>query len=235
MTGLWALKMAQNSGLFHSEDPAVWQKASDIYWDVIAAKGAKQKKLVSLDKWFQEELPPCIAARPHKHLTREELVKLMEWKLTRGKFRPRLQQLVASNPDGAVETCTEKAFKLLPEVSAAINELCQLKGIGPATASAVLAAGAPELTAFMADEAVESIPGLTPVQYTLKHYLRYLEELRKKAAALSTEGSSEKWTPHQVELCLWAWGVARKLCPNLLGSQESGKIEERPKKKLKTK
>ncbi|XP_041431807.1 uncharacterized protein LOC121397877 [Xenopus laevis] len=226
--------MAEKSGLFHSEDPKVWQRTSDLYWDVIEAKGTKKKKLISLDKWYQEQLPPCIAARPQKHLTREELVKLMEWKLTRGKFRPRLQQLVASNPDGAVETCTGKAFELLPDVSAAINELCQLKGIGPATASAVLAAGAPELTAFMADEAVESIPGLTPVQYTLKHYLRYLEELQRKAAALS-QASSDKWTPHRVELCLWTWEVAQKLCPNLLVSLESGEVEGRPKKKLKTK
>ncbi|OCT64492.1 hypothetical protein XELAEV_18045590mg [Xenopus laevis] len=175
--------MAEKSGLFHSEDPKVWQRTSDLYWDVIEAKGTKKKKLISLDKWYQEQLPPCIAARPQKHLTREELVKLMEWKLTRGKFRPRLQQLVASNPDGAVETCTGKAFELLPDVSAAINELCQLKGIGPATASA----------------------------------------------------SSDKWTPHRVELCLWTWEVAQKLCPNLLVSLESGEVEGRPKKKLKTK
>ncbi|KAG8433390.1 hypothetical protein GDO86_017608 [Hymenochirus boettgeri] len=158
----------------------------------------------------------------------------MEWKLTRGKFRPRLQQLVSSNPDGVVESCTGKAFQLLPDISAAIGELCQLKGIGPATASAVLAAGAPELVAFMADEAVESVPGLKPVQYTLKHYLVFLEKLQKKATVLS-EASSEKWTPHQVERCLWTFEVARKTCPDILNPTENVETERRPRKKLKTK
>ncbi|MEE6497664.1 hypothetical protein FKM82_002805 [Ascaphus truei] len=225
--------MVLTSGLFLCEDPNVWLRVSDIYWDVITVKGEKQKRLPVLDRWYQEELPACVTARSEKYLTQEELVKLMEWKLTRGKFRPRLQQLVSANAEGGVESCTLKAFQLLPDVSAAITELCTLKGIGPATASAVLAVGAPDVTAFMADETVESIPGLTPVQYTLKHYLRYLEELRRKAVALS-KVSSEKWTPHRVELCLWAWEVAKKLCPNLLESLEKAD-EGRPLKKLKTK
>ncbi|KAM4631787.1 uncharacterized protein O3C94_018376 [Discoglossus pictus] len=226
--------MALTSGLFSCEDPKLWQKVSDIYWDVVAAKGGKQKRLEVLDRWYQEELSSCITARPHKYLTLEELVKLMEWKLKRGKFRPRLQQLVSSNPEATVESCTSKAFKLLPDISAAINELCQLKGIGPATASAILAAGAPEVSAFMADEAVESIPSLAPVQYTLKHYLRYLDELRNKAAILS-KGSGETWTPHRVELCLWTWAVAQKSSPQLLESLRKDEVEERPLKKLKTK
>ncbi|KAG9464484.1 hypothetical protein GDO78_019869, partial [Eleutherodactylus coqui] len=149
----------------------------------------------------------------------------------RGKFRPRLKQMVSSNPASTVESCTRKAFQLLPDISAAIAELCQLKGIGPATASAVLSAGAPEMAAFMADEAVESVPGLSPIQYNAKHYLRYLEELRLKAEALS-KASEEEWTPHRVELCLWTWKVAQKLCPKLLESLEDE--EERPAKKLKT-
>lgn len=222
--------MASASSLFQCSDPKKWKRVSDIYWEVVAAKGVKQKQLVELDRWYQEELPSQIAARPKKSLTLEELGKLMEWKLLRGKFRPRLKQLVSSNSAGTVESCTGKAFQLLPDVSAAIDELCKLKGIGPATASAVLAAGAPELVGFMADEAVESVPGLSPIQYNIKHYLRYLEELRRKSEALSKD-SEEEWTPHRVELCLWTWKVAQKLCPKLLESLEDE--EERPAKKLK--
>ncbi|KAM9305425.1 uncharacterized protein PAF06_013980 [Gastrophryne carolinensis] len=98
--------------------------------------------------------------------------------------------------------------------------------------TAVLCAGAPELTAFMADEAVESLPGLTPIQYNLKHYMRFLEEIRKKTEALNAE-SEEEWTPHRVELCLWAWKVGQKLCPKLLETPTDE--EERPTKKQKTK
>ncbi|XP_073414710.1 uncharacterized protein [Dendrobates tinctorius] len=177
--------MAAEAGLFYCSDPKKWQRVSDVYWEVVAAKAAKQKRLLELERWCQEELPASMAARPHKSLTLEELEKLMEWKLMRGKFRPRLKQLVSCNSASAVERCSRRAFQLLPDVSAAISELCQLKGIGPATASAVLSAGAPDMAAFMADEAVESVPGLSPVQYTAKHYLTYLGELQLKAEALS--------------------------------------------------
>ncbi|KAM4025981.1 uncharacterized protein ACNLHF_026389 isoform 1-T3 [Anomaloglossus baeobatrachus] len=223
--------MATTSNLFHCGDPKKWQRVSDLYWEVVATKAAKQKRLLDLDKWYQEELPAIMAARPQKLLTLEELETLMEWKLTRGKFRPRLKQLVSGNSAGTVESCSRKAFQLLPDVSAAIEELCQLKGIGPATASAVLAAGAPDVAAFMADEAVESAPGLTPIQYTAKHYLRYLEALQLKAEALNT-ASEEQWTPHRVELCLWTWKVAQKLCPKLLEFLDDE--EESPPKKQKT-
>ncbi|XP_073504684.1 uncharacterized protein [Phyllobates terribilis] len=222
--------MAAGSGLFHCGDPKKWQRVSDIYWEVMAAKAAKQKRLLELDKWCQEELPAIMAARPHKSLTLEELKKLMEWKLMRGKFRPRLKQLVSGNSASAVERCSGRAFLLLPDVCAAIEELCQLKGVGPATAS-VLSAGAPDMVAFMADEAVESVPGLSPVQYNAKHYLRYLGALQLKAEALS-KASEEEWTPHRVELCLWTWNVAQKLCPKLL--EFSDDEEENLPKRQKT-
>lgn len=63
------------------------------------------------------------------------LVVIASFDLQRGKFRPRLQQLVASNSDDTVEKCSRKAFGLLPDVRAAIAELSALKGVGPATAS----------------------------------------------------------------------------------------------------
>lgn len=58
--------------------------------------------------------------------------------LQRGKFRPRLQQLAASNSEETVEKCSRKAFSFLPDVKAAIAELSSLKGVGPATASGEL-------------------------------------------------------------------------------------------------
>ncbi|KAJ7305731.1 hypothetical protein JRQ81_010097 [Phrynocephalus forsythii] len=197
--------------LYSRSDPAYWRAALDLYPDAVKAKGHKQRNLLALDKWYQEELPMAITQRKEKYLTKEELVKLMEWKLTRGKFRPRLQQLVATNASQSVEDCTRKAFELLPDVAAAVKELSKLKAVGPATASAILAAGAPEAAAFMADEAVESIPGLAPVQYTLQHYLLYLDQVQSCVERLNRVDKEKTWTPHLVERCLWASAVADKL------------------------
>ena len=55
--------------------------------------------------------------------------------LQRGKFRPRLEQMVQSNSEEDVLNASKKAFKLLPNLSAAIQALTVLKAIGPATAS----------------------------------------------------------------------------------------------------
>ncbi|XP_059835229.1 uncharacterized protein zgc:112496 isoform X3 [Hypanus sabinus] len=132
--------MSGNGRLYDCKDPAVWRSVLAIYKDVIkakatASKGVKAGKLTALDKWYQEELPEIVCSRTEKFLTHAELVQLMEWKLTRGKFRPMLQKMVASNSVSSVESCTRKAFKLLPDVSAAVMELTKLKAVGPATAS----------------------------------------------------------------------------------------------------
>jgi hypothetical protein len=59
---------------------------------------------------------------------------------------------VKSLDEAVVETASRKAFAALPDLSKAISELTVLKGVGPATASAVLAAYAPDVAPFMSDE-----------------------------------------------------------------------------------
>lgn len=59
---------------------------------------------------------------------------------------------VSSLDDAVVRSASEKAFQSLPDISKAISALTVLKGVGPATASAVLAAYAPDTAPFMSDE-----------------------------------------------------------------------------------
>uniref|UniRef100_A0A4X2L5Y5 Uncharacterized protein n=1 Tax=Vombatus ursinus TaxID=29139 RepID=A0A4X2L5Y5_VOMUR len=232
--------MGPSGGLYGCDDPQCWTAVLGCYKEVVRAKEGKSRKLVALDAWYQEELPASIRERKEKYLTRGELLKLMEWKLVRGRFRPRLQHLVATNPEELVKQCTAAAFSLLPNVEAAITELSQLKAVGPATASAILAAGAPETIAFMADEAVAAVPDLPVLQYTLKHYILYLDKIRACAKRLNQVDASSEWTPHQIEMCLWTWNVAQKLCPTVLPpfswkapKAREGAEDVRPSKKRK--
>ena len=57
--------------------------------------------------------------------------------LQRGKFRPRLEQMVQTNSKEDVLKFSEEAFKHLPDLSKAIKSLVRLKAVGPATASGV--------------------------------------------------------------------------------------------------
>ncbi|XP_069125089.1 uncharacterized protein [Argopecten irradians] len=200
-----------------------WEEMFGLYQKVLIAKSKKmkadkEKQLIKLDKWYQEELPNAIQERKEKYVTHEELCKLMKWKLTRGKFRPRLEQMVQSNSEEEVETASRNAFKELPNLPNAVKALTVLKAIGPATASAVLAAGAPDKAAFMADESMLAIPGLAPLQYTLPFYNEFMDNVKSLTKKLNKDqqGDGTKWTPHKVELTLWTYQMSKTLCPELL-------------------
>lgn len=80
-------------------------------------------------------------------------------------FRPRLLDFVSSLDDAVVKSASEKAFQSLPDVTKAVAELTVLKGVGPATASAVLAAFSPQLTPFMSDEVHHSVNLFTELHF----------------------------------------------------------------------
>ncbi|XP_048444205.1 uncharacterized protein LOC125479175 isoform X2 [Pyrus x bretschneideri] len=75
------------------------------------------------------------------------------------KWRPRLLDFVSALDYSVVKSASEKAFRSLPDISKAISDLTVLKGVGPATASAVVAAYAPEVAPFMSDEAMVAALG----------------------------------------------------------------------------
>lgn len=56
----------------------------------------------------------------------------------RGKFRPRLTELVKGNTPKTVEDITRTGISLLPKLGAAIQHVMILNGVGPATASGKL-------------------------------------------------------------------------------------------------
>ncbi|XP_071953107.1 uncharacterized protein [Antedon mediterranea] len=210
------------SSFFESNDVDEWSRVLGIYKQVLQLKASQIKKpgagktLIELDYWYQEELSGEIQSRKDKYLTHAELSKLMKWKLARGKFRPRLTELVQTNSPELVETTSTKAFKNLPNIKAAIKDLVVLKAVGPATASAILTAGAPDQVAFMADESMLSIAGLTPLEYTAKHFDKYMKSIEECVSRLNKKDPEKKWTPHKIEIALWTHHMANKLDPSML-------------------
>lgn len=84
----------------------------------------------------------------------------------------------------------------------------RLGGIGPATASAVLSTCYPALTPFMADEAMEAIPGFGGRAYTESAYTVFRDALADRAARLTAGGDGLEpaggWTAEAVGRALWA-------------------------------
>jgi len=181
-------------------------------------KTSKAETLLKLDKWYQNELPKKIKSRGKEaHLTHDEIVQTIKWKLARGVFRPRLKDLVQMNTPRVVMNETKKAFRALwkrNDLESAVMALSNLKGVGPAMASAVLAAGAPEVAPFMADEILKSMPEIECIDYTMKEYMKLVEKTNKCVERLNAQGGN--WTPHKVELTIWAHYVMRDFKPELL-------------------
>lgn len=181
------------------------------------SKSKRPQELIKLDTWYQKEFPGKIKARgKDPHIIHDELVTTMKWKLARGKFRPRLKELVTMNSPRVVETESRKAFRALfkkDDLGASIQYLCNLKGIGPATASAIITAAAPERAAFMADECLAAVPEIEGIDYTLQEYLEMLKHIQQAVTRL---GGPDEWNPHQVELALWTHHILLTYKPILL-------------------
>ena len=174
-----------------------WQRALESYENVIGEQGVE--RLPDLDRWYRDELPQTIAARQPAHVTRDELVRLTQWKMARGVWRARNLALVRGNaPELVVET-SAAALAKIPHATAPIAALAQLAGVGPATASAVAAAAAPAIYPFFDELVAAQIPESGKIAFTLSYYARYATALRERANRLG-----HRWTPVMTELALWA-------------------------------
>ncbi|KAM5466522.1 hypothetical protein MauCBS54593_005779 [Microsporum audouinii] len=119
------------------------------------------KLFVELDGWRYTTLPAILLERAasnedneskgetkhvNGYINKDELVRLMDWKLKHGSFRPALMGLIRSNPEPQVESISKDAFSKLAEAAGAgvfpessLQLLCKgFRGVGPATASLVL-------------------------------------------------------------------------------------------------
>lgn len=139
-------------------------------------------------------------------ITQAELVMIMKWKLMRGKMRPLLKQIEALTEE-AVQTATRNGFEILKQsldaehIRKAVDAIAKpLKGVGPATASAVLAKYSSSLP-FMSDAGLIAVNGNT--DYTVKAYMAYYHGITAKCAQLNSDRQSKYlWTAKTVEAVL---------------------------------
>jgi hypothetical protein len=151
------------------------------------------EKLGLLEDYRMKELPIALKTRIEAgkdvYLAKEELTKLVEWKLKHGTFRPRLLQLVTSNSDADIKKAIGAAFKshqTAPDAVANSNAITSLKGIGIATASLIMSTLDPDNVPFFGDEVFRWLmwdePSTSPgkhwsrkIAYNLKEYKRFAE------------------------------------------------------------
>jgi hypothetical protein len=185
------------SDLWSSTSLKDWRRALGSYEDVISRQGVT--RLPELDRWYREDLPGAMHARRPPHVTLTELARLTEWKMARGVWRQPNLLRVRSNDAATVSKTTADALKQVPHPTAPIATIAGLDGVGPATASAVMAAAEPTVYPFFDELVAAQVPTLGRVAWTLGYYARYAVALRERAGVIATD-----WTPVMVERALWA-------------------------------
>lgn len=166
--------------------------------------------LVELDAWYQTLPSLCQLSDLSLSIhSKVELDRLMQWKLRREKHRPTLLSLIRCNsPTTCKDILIQAATFLLSKdpvgdqeklalVQATMKILCQLKGVGPATSSALVASWSP-YGIFQSDELVSCLLGPTvKIQYSWSFY----DGFYRKAIALAT---SRNWSGKQLEQIAWS-------------------------------
>jgi hypothetical protein len=189
--------------LWANDDTAAWSAALESYPAVIEARVVS--RLPELDRWYRVEFCGQLDGRSPLQISHDELVRVTEWKMKRGAWRARNLVLVRGNTPDEVERATREAFALIPEPRKPVARIAELAGVGPATASAVLAAVRPDLYPFFDEDVAAQIPDLGPVAFTMPYYLRYAARLRDRATELGGD-----WTAHAAGMALWARAIGRK-------------------------
>jgi len=124
--------------------------------------------------------------------------------MRRGVWRARNRALVAANDLALVEQISTDAFAAIPDPRRPVAILSRLDGVGPATASAVLAALRPDQYPFFDEVVARQIPDLGEVAFTLAYYLGYAECLRERATQLDAVCPHQPWTAQDLSQALWA-------------------------------
>jgi hypothetical protein len=166
------------------------------------AKIKDPKKLTTAQcdhDWRYDSLPQLVAERNSTYLTKDELVRLIQWKIIHGQHRPFLPGMVKKNEPELVKEVTSSAFSLqvgadyggdgIPAaLDKALREAAQLHGIGPATATLVCSIYDPSNVCFFEDELVAWLcPDLGKLKYTWGEYKAVFAEVGKIRAKLGSD------------------------------------------------
>ncbi|GKT98563.1 hypothetical protein FLAG1_01323 [Fusarium langsethiae] len=116
-------------------------------------------------------------------MTIDDVKTLVEWKLRHGKFRPTLMKLVSSNDPDDAQNVIKQAIEVYDEKTdtvTTLDVLTKLRGIGPATASLLLAVHDASRVIFFADEAFWWLccsGKQSPIKYNAKEYRMLCSEV----------------------------------------------------------
>ena len=203
------VELVDSSDLDHARK--VWRDVESKYPEMIAEKGGKKLKQLEdfcqdLSSEFREKIEN-IGSSNDFYISQEQLLKIVEWKFAKGKPRYALMKHLTANTESAIKDCSSRAFSITSDkekdseliIKESIDTLCELKGVGPATASAILCLLRPDLFSFMDDEVIESLYDKKR-GYTFAIYRQVNQRCTELATILLDD---DYWNPWRVGRALW--------------------------------
>jgi hypothetical protein len=191
----------------------LWTKIESQYQEMLQEKGGQE--LIDLDQTCTEMGQTLLNSQQIKEgneedqflsMSQQDLFQVVNWKFGKGKKRNALWKHLKANEEDFIKECTRTSLQKALRIEDAadqvliretINDLTELKGVGPATASAILSFVRPDIYTFMDDEIIEALhPGKR--DYTLKTYM----EVNDKCLALAN-GLGNDWNVRKVGYTLW--------------------------------
>lgn len=121
--------------LLQSHDIDLWNENLAKYPEAVKVVSIMKKKsdLIDLDKWLWKDYPDSVRNRSPESISKDELTRIMTWKLCRGKNRPTLLNLIRQNDESSVTSVSIQALRSLHrgEWHEALEILTELRGVGP--------------------------------------------------------------------------------------------------------
>lgn len=166
----------------------------------------KKTGLVDLDTELWTKLGTEARKRSPAHIESAEYCRLVKWKLKRGKWRPRLQRFADELAPSLIKEASSKALASLEkgDTRDALKALVELRGCGPATASAVLAACDGNVP-FMSDELLSAVFN-GKRDYTIPSFLRLIDRVQLKSEQLGVG-----WNARKIEHAMFAAAIAKQV------------------------
>lgn len=204
--------VAASKRLSGCTDAEIWSQVEKEYPGVVPrVKGLEDtvEKYSRLGTFLQGSKTKTKTATKD-FLSKNELLAVVGWKFSVGKPRHALMKHLVSNTEASVREHSKAAIAKARGIDSSstnngtssndktksLQDLLNLKGVGPATASAVLSLVRPDVFAYMYDEVIECF--LPKRAYTLPTYAKVNEGCTGIAERLG-----EGWTPSRVATVLW--------------------------------
>ncbi len=181
------------------DDTEIWSLVEKQFSEVVAhLKGFEE-----IESEYRR-IGRSFEGKSKESITKEDLLAIVRWKFAVGKPRHALMKHLTSNTEASVRELSTSSISAARNSTESktdsskrsLEEFSKLKGVGPATASALLTLVQPDLFAYMYDEVIECF--LPKRTYTMSTYMAMNKNCLKIASSLG-----DGWTPSRVATALW--------------------------------